>query len=581
MKVAEISVRNLLGSTIQFQIPLFQRPYSWQQTDWETLWEDLMRLYNLYNNESETEQVIHFLGSIVTQSLPGTADSITPYLVIDGQQRLITLTIILSSLQHTIKKMKFPESDKLVEELYESYLINKFKKGNDYYKILPTSDDQNVYISMIKESFNETFKDKLILKAYIFFVKQFKNLEKQGLQEQKMLNFLKFKYILLERLILINITSEEKDNPYLIFESLNYKGEELTQADLLRGYIFMKLPRQKREKIYKEKWLPHETSFKNIIKNEVKYADIMTNSFWFYLRKDGESINLKEVYKEIKKRFENTKEPENELDQIIKFSKYYQNIAFKDIEKEKTLQKYFSRLNRLDFSTCHIFLLNIYDDYHEKRLSIDDFEKILIYLESYFIRRFFINKSTRPLGKIFDNLYKEVSQTMKEKNLKTLADGVYMVLDSYEGEKIWPSDDEFRLGIMTRPIYKRNSNDRVKLFLETLESSQTKEIVNFTNLSIEHIMPQKLNKDWKTILGDKSTEVHKKWVHTLGNLTLTGYNSELSNSPFDKKCQLFTESNVFLNKYLCQLNTWNEESIKNRANHLADLTIKVWPRQTD
>mgnify|MGYP002777012820 CR=1 FL=1 len=394
-----------------------------------------------------------------------------------------------------------------------------------------------------------------------------------------MLDYVKFKNILLKRLVLVNITSDNQDNPYLIFESLNYKGQELTQADLVRNYIFMKLPHNERDTVYTQKWLPLETSFKKTTTPEDKFAETLTNSFWFYLRKDGESVNQKDVYQAIRKHFDRANGYiKDELEKIIKFSYYYQRMAVSELEKEAKLKKYFSSFNRLDFSTCHIFLLNVYDDYQEKRLSIDNFEKILIYLDSYFVRRFFTDKPSRALGKIFDNLYKEVNRTKTEKKLGTLADGLYEVLTSYEDGKIWPSDDEFKQGIMTKSIYGKGSNDRVKLLLETLESSQTKEIVNFTNLSIEHIMPQKLTPVWKNTLGISHAKIHKKWVHTLGNLTLTAYNSELSNSPFDKKCQLFTESNVFLNKYFSQTKSWNEDEITKRANHLADLAIKVWPR---
>lgn len=446
MKASETSFRNLLEGGKQFQIPLFQRPYSWKQTDWKTLWEDLMRLYN---DEIEGS---HFLGSIVTQAIPGTADGISPFLVIDGQQRLITLTIILLSLRHYLKQDKNEPSNQLADELYESYLINKFKSEDNFYKVLPTQDDQEAYKKIVlEETLNDSLKTKMISKAYDFFNKNF---EKK--KSEKTFDYVKFKNILLERLVLVNITSDNQDNPYLIFESLNNRGQDLTQADLVRNYIFMKLPHNERDTVYTQKWLPLETSFKTKITQEEKFAGTLTNSFWFYLRKDGESVYQKDVYQAIRKHLDRSNENiKDELEKIIKFSYYYQRMAFPELEQEAKLKKYFSSFNRLDFSTCHIFLLNVYDDYQENRLSIDDFEKILIYLESYFVRRFFADKPTNFLGKIFDNLYKEVSRTKTEKKLRTLADGLYEVLASYEDGKIWPSDDEFRQGIMTRSTYKK------------------------------------------------------------------------------------------------------------------------------
>ncbi len=199
MKASETSLRNLLEGTKQFQIPLFQRPYSWDKQKWETLWEDLMSLY-------DKEQEPHFLGSIVTQSIPGTAEGISPYVVIDGQQRLTTLAIIIAALRNYLQEKNHTE---LAEELYEYYLINKFKKDDDYYKILPTQDDREAYKSIIKNQNSREFDNKTIYKAYQYFKERLK--KKNFAEGEHKL----FKNLLLERLILVNITSDSEENPYL------------------------------------------------------------------------------------------------------------------------------------------------------------------------------------------------------------------------------------------------------------------------------------------------------------------------------------------------------------------------------
>jgi len=294
MKASETSLRNLLEGAKQFQIPLFQRPYSWKKGNWETLWEDLMSLYTAEGKD------FYFLGPIVTQSIPGTAEGISPFIVIDGQQRLTTLTLLLAVLRHYLKKSD-PEK---AEEIYELYLINKFKKNDDIYKVLPTQDDRDVYKSIIQ---SKSSKDKSLKKggqiydAYIFFNGK---LKKPVPDEDISLDYNKVKTILLERLVFVNITSEETDNAYLIFESLNHKGEELTQADLVRNYIFMKLPPDNREEVYENQWLPLQESFKSNVGNK-NYVDELTNAFWFYLRKDGKTINEKGVYQGIKQLTEN------------------------------------------------------------------------------------------------------------------------------------------------------------------------------------------------------------------------------------------------------------------------------------
>ncbi|MBD1930165.1 DUF1524 domain-containing protein [Trichocoleus sp. FACHB-90] len=406
-----------------------------------------------------------------------------------------------------------------------------------------------------------------------FFEGKFK---KPDPEEDISLDYAKFKMILLERLVLVNITSGESDNPYLIFESLNNKGEELTQADLVRNYIFMKLPPEERDEVYQSEWMPLQERFKVNMQNK-EYANELTNAFWFYLRKDGESVNQKEVYKGIKKRFDSSLIGiRSELQKLVQFASYYQYLNFYETEPEPKLKRWFKRLMRLDFTTCHIFLLNIYHEYEEKRLSLDKFEKILRYLESYFVRRLFAGVSTRSLGTVFNNLYCEV----QKQNRDDLVDGLRTVLMRYERSKVWPTDDNFRQGIMTQAVYSNSSIDRTKLILESLEESLSKEQVEPKNLTIEHIMPQTLdkNKKWSSMLGANYSNIHKKWLNTLGNLTLTGYNSELSNKPFEEKLIHLRSSNVTMNQYFRNIDIWNEEAMKTRAAHLSDIAVKVWPR---
>jgi len=343
---------------------------------------------------------------------------------------------------------------------------------------------------------------------------------------------------------------------------------------LVRNYIFMKLPSEERDEVYNSEWLPLQESFKvNMEKKE--YADELTNAFWFYLRKDGQAVNQKEVYKAIKKGFDDSKVGiKAELQKLIQFTNYYQRLNFCEAEPEPKLRRWFKRLMRLDFTTCHIFLLNIYHDYEEERLSLKKFEYILCYLESYFVRRLFSGVSTRSLGNVFNNLYSEV----QKKNPDDLLDGLHIVLMSYEGSKVWPTDDIFRQGLMTQAVYSNGSIDRVKLILESLEESLSKERVDPQNLTVEHIMPQKLTKEWQKMLEANYSNVHKKWLHTLGNLTLTGYNPELSNKPFKEKLIHLRSSNVTLNQYFRNVDVWNEEAFKSRAEYLADIAIKVWPR---
>jgi len=597
MKASETSLRNLLEGGKQFQIPLFQRPYSWNKENWETLWEDLMSLYN------GEVQGFYFLGPIVTQSVPSQPTGISTFIVIDGQQRLTTLTILLAALRSYVSKIDDSKSTKstmpkemaqeMAQELHECYLINKFKKGDDVYKVLPTQDDREAYrkiVELDKKSLKKEDKDKgKIYEAYIFFDSK---LKKPYQDDDNSLDFAKFKDIILERLILVSITSDDSDNPYLIFESLNYKGEDLSQADLVRNYIFMQLPPARREDVYTDVWFPLQKEFKESM-GEKEYAEELTNAFWFYLRKDGEAVNQKEVYKALKERFEKAAKKstigiENELKELVKFARYYQRLNFHKKEPQERLRIWVEILSRLDFKTCHIFLLNVYDKYEEGNLSIKQFEQILVCLVSYFVRRWFAGVSTRSLGNVFNNL----SQQVKDKNAADWVDGLRQVLMSYDSKsnQVWPDDDTFRKGIINESVYSNSSIDRIKLVLECMEEylcKQNRELLAMVDttdkkITIEHIMPQKLDKknQWRSLLGANANSVHKQWCHTLGNLTITGYNTDLSNKPFVDKLNIFDKTNLKLNKYFKDkdITVWNEEAIKARAEYLAAIAIKVWPR---
>lgn len=557
MQVNHVALRRLLDSTIQYQIPLFQRSYSWEKKNWQTLWDDLISIYNDKVEDS------YFLGSIVTQSLPGVPGSISPFLVIDGQQRLTTLTILLALLRNRLKKTDPKEADKI----QVSYLINQFESNDNFYKVLPTQSDRQIYQTLIKGD-ELIKKEGKIYESYHFFDEKIK-------KSNDSIDCIKLKNIILERLMIVTITTEEKDNPYLIFESLNNKGQELTQVDLVRNYIFMKLDADERQKIYDEKWLPFIKNFQSSM-GEEEYTPELTTAFYFYARKDGQVVNQKEIYKIIKNLFENsTNGVKDELNQLIQFIEYYQRLNFPHKEPNIDLRERFERLRKLEFTTCHIFLLNIYHQYEQESITIEQFLEILSCLESYFVRRLLVGIPTNILGTVFTSLYSEVVK--QDKN--DLVNGLKQVFKRYDEKKAWPDDNELLKGILGKSIYTSGTKERTKLLLSSLESYLNKETVDPNIVTIEHIMPQTLTPEWKTMLGGNASSVHKKLLHTLGNLTLTGYNSEMGNKPFFDKLNYFKDSNLSLNRWLVKVDSWNEEAIKNRAEYLAGIAIKVWPRE--
>lgn len=373
---------------------------------------------------------------------------------------------------------------------------------------------------------------------------------------------------------LVSITLNDDDNPYLIFESLNYKGEPLTQADLIRNYFFLQIPKEMHDEVYADFWLPMQEDFKSVAKG--KYLHELTLAFWQYLRKDGVSLKQSQIYQVFKQSFEGkSSDALQELKQVIEFANYYRRIHFPEIEEEVRLARWFKRFKRLDFTTCYPLLLNLYHDYKNKLISLVDFEEALRFIESYFVRRLLCGMPSNALDKVFNALYREI----KDCQADNLNNQLRTILLSLQRTQIWPDDNSLRRSIVEEKLYTDRRNDRVKLILESLSEELSKEQIKVENLTVEHIMPQTLTHEWISMLGANANDHHEKWLHTLGNLTLTAYNSELSNKPFaDKLVYLSQRSSFALNHYFRDVSAWNASEIQRRGNYLAEIAVKVWPR---
>lgn len=573
MKASETKLRELLEGGKQFQIPLFQRPYSWSKKEWKALWEDIMEIY--HENEDN-----HFLGPIVTQAVPGTPDGISPFLLIDGQQRLTTLSLLLAALREHLKK----DDSESAAELQELYLINRYKKGDAHYKILPTQADQEVYQKVIEGQINGS--TSLIYETFKFFVNQLKNgdIEKDNFP----IDLAKFKNVVLEKLTLVSITLDDRDNPYIIFESLNHKGAPLTQADLLRNYFFMKLTnKEQREESYEKIWLPLQEQFK-VNAGDDQYLKELTRAFWCYLRTgtEGGNISQDKTYQTLKRRLDQTTKSDEVLSELKTFSQsanYYIRICFPEkTEPNSLLQRGFKRLKILELKNCHPLLLNLYRDYEENKLSLKEFEQALRHVESYYVRRILGDLTSVQMNKVFNGLYQDAKKLREEYSLSDFASALREQLRSLPSTRksyFWPDDDEFRRSIIENTV--KIDRSRVKLLLGSLAEPLTKFQVRTDDLTLEHIMPQTLTDEWRTLLGANAEELHKRWLNTLGNLTLTpsSYNSEMSNNSFsDKLSYLRTSALTLDNQYFKNVETWNVDEIQRRGKYLADIAVKVWPR---
>lgn len=539
MQAKETKLQDIIEGTKQYVIPLFQRTYSWTNKEWETLWKDLIELC-----ESDNPRT-HFIGSIVNIPTVSVPEGVAKFLLIDGQQRLTTIFILLTLLRN---KAKETQNQEFAEEINNTLLVNPYKKDNDYFKLMPTQIDREVYKNLINGEQHD--KENSLIKAYSFFEKKIR---------QTQLDHERIKKIITSYFSVVSIVLDTDDNPYLVFESLNAKGRPLTQADLIRNYFFMRIYTDQQERVYNDYWEPMQTGLN----------DVLTEYIRHFLMKEGNSVKQTEVYYALK---ENVS-PANAIEylkELKRFSVYYQRLISPELEPEEDLRKYFYRLNRIEVTTAYPLLLSFYGAYVDNNISKTELVHILKILENYLIRRFVCNFPTNQLNKIFSAVYPQ----LRAKHQGNLVEGLKTILQS----RGYPKDNEFYLRFKETKFY--GSGDRLiktKLVLETLEESFAhKEVVPFENLTTEHIMPQTLTEWWQSHLGEDLEETHELYLHTIGNLTLTAYNAELSNSDFTNKKQIYSDSHLEINKYFSPLSSWTRAEIGKRADELAKQALGIW-----
>jgi uncharacterized protein with ParB-like and HNH nuclease domain len=539
MNASETKFQPIIEGTKQYIVPLFQRAYSWEKKNWSVLWDDLIWLCE--NSEPKS----HFIGSIVTMPTVTVPEGISKFLLIDGQQRLTTLFILLSTIRD---KAKLDGLEQLAQEIQQTMMVNPFKTGLDHYKLLPTQSDRLQFEALVLN--RDLDEQSKIVECYKF-------LERKLRGSSVDLNILAS--VITNRLSVVSIVLDFDDNPHLVFESLNAKGLPLTQSDLIRNYFFMRIHVNEQDEIYRQFWKPMQETL----------GDNLTEYIRHFLMRNGAFVKQSDVYYTLKDRIGQTDALEF-LKEIHRFSNYYEKILFPENEQNDKIKQHLQRIKRLEVTTAYPFLLNCYNEYAQERLSADGFIKIFMYLENYLIRRFVCNYPSNQLNKIFPALYDQAQL----KSPSDLVEGVRLTLQ----QRDYPKDLEFRSRLIESKLY--GAGDRrvkTKLLLDSLESSfEHKEQTVLDTLTIEHIMPQTLTESWQNELGEDWQATHELWLHTLGNLTLTGYNSELSNADFTRKKNLLNESHLELNRYFNDITVWNQFEIERRSSVLADKALGIW-----
>jgi uncharacterized protein with ParB-like and HNH nuclease domain len=539
MQAKETKLQDIIEGTKQYVIPLFQRTYSWTPKEWEILWKDLVELCEAENPRT------HFIGSIVNMPTVSVPEGVAKYLLIDGQQRLTTIFVLLTLLRN---KAREAQNGRFADEINNTLLVNQYKDGADYYKLMPTQVDRATYQNFINGNPHEY--ENQLTRAYDFFDKKLKQVE---LEPEKL------KKIITSYFSVVSIVLDTDDNPYLVFESLNAKGRPLTQADLIRNYFFMRIHVDKQDEVYNSYWHPMQTALN----------DNLTEYIRHFLMRGGNIIKQSDVYYALKESVSTTNAIEY-LKELKRFSTYYQRLIYPEFETDLELQKYFRRLNRIEVTTAYPLLLSFYSNYADKKISKDEFVILLKTLENYLIRRFVCNVPTNQLNKIFPTVYPQI----EAKYPNNIVEGFKTVLQG----RGYPKDNEFFLRFRETKFYGGGDRQiKTKLILETLEDKFAhKEAVPFENLTIEHIMPQTLSEWWQKHVGTDWEETHDLFLHTIGNLTLTAYNTELSNDNFPTKQETYKESHLELNKYFSEINSWTRTEIEQRGEVLAKQALVIW-----
>lgn len=544
MDAAKIFILNdfIALNRIFFKIPVYQRSYTWQVENCEQLAEDLEKI--LFKEKEK-----HFLGSIVYLKEKAKGTTFQDLIIIDGQQRLITLLIFLKALDN------FYQENELAHFFY-----NRSQNLKERIKLKAVQADQEDIYLLFANKAQEINKQKNLYKNYKFFLDKIASwLKRENIKVEYILQALK-------KLEAIEIVlDKDEDDAQIIFERINATGLDLSETDLIRNFLLMN--EEKQDEFYEKYWL--------YIENKLRINDdyrILDEFFAAYLKsKVGSNLQLRKLYEEFIFYF---KERKSSKEELFKELKYFCDIFLVFIGENSTYSKNINlnlqKIRDLKVSSFHPFLLKVFGDYHEKLLNEEALEKIVNLLFIYLLRRKVCEIPSNSLPALFTTLYNKIFKVPSNK--ENYYESINLFLFSLENNDAFPSDENFKKALLENNLY--NKGTFCQFLLSDIEATSSKELLEFENLTIEHIMPQTLNANWKHI----PAKEHKKYLNTLGNLTLTAYNSSLSNRAFlEKKAMILDKSRVLiLNQDLKDKESWKISDIQERGERLASLLLEKY-----
>lgn len=551
MDARKANIYKFLSGDKQYIIPVYQRIYSWEIEECKRLWFDIVDMQKKNKNG-------HFVGSIVSITENDSPSDMSKFTIIDGQQRITTLMLLLLALRDCAFIHREEKSINW-KKINNSFLKNPDEDDDSQYKLLLTETDKDILISLIeKRPIDENLNSRLI-SNYNYFFSNIKNMD-LSLQDI---------YEAIGKLQIVNINLDRtSDEPQVIFESLNSTGKELSESDLIRNFVLMGLDNKQQKDIYKNIWRPMEQLFRY-----EKQTLLMDRFFRDYLTMKLARIpKLDKIYEEFKMYTNNCEFStlEDLCKDLYMYARYYTNMIFEQ-GANKNLINLYKEIKYLKMEVAFPFLLKIHYDFERNLINEDELVSIIKLCISYVFRRNICDIPTNSLNKTFATLKNEINVDDYINSIKAF----FILKDDY---KIFPNDEKFSSALKVKDIYHMRIRNYI---LSSLENFNNKAPINIENYTIEHIMPQtkNLSNVWKKELGKNYETVQKKYLHTIGNLTLTAYNSEMSNKSFSEKMEMnggFKESALRLNSYVVKQNEWNEKIIKERASILVEKALLIW-----
>jgi len=556
MKAEDTLVTNLLEGAKQFIVPIFQRDYSWGTKHCQQLWKDVIRV------GSDLKVKGHFLGSVVYVAAEDNTATITRWLLIDGQQRMTTLTLLLIALRDQMNQVQGNgdscDEVSTPEELDDYYLRNRHGKGDRRHKLHLRRADHDTLIALLDGKDIPDAASERVKENFLFLRDLVAQADVQTV------------YAGIKKLVVVDVSlTRGQDDPQMIFESLNSTGVDLTQADLIRNFVLMRLDESSQTQLYEEHWQPIEQAFGRRYRTEF---DKFVKDFLTLQMRPGTPLKAADIYHEFRSYFSRIVEKrgvDGILNDLRRFGTYYTAFSLGQ-EKQPSLKEAFARLRSL-VEVASPVVLTLYD-YHDraKTLSANEFVEAIELLESFVFRRSVCDMQTRSLGQIFASLAYRITENQPLLSLK-------VALYRQGKKRRFPTDAEFREALETRDVYDMRT---CFYLLDRLENF-SKERIDTSNFSIEHVMPQNedLRPEWRAMLGSDWKTVQETWLHRLGNLTLTGYNSTYSDKPFSDKKTIaagFSDSPLRLNKFIREQPAWDAKTIEQRGKLLAEKAVTVW-----